>query len=77
MSRMGWPTRNLSSARISGGPTMKATNEVCARAAIGMSVEATALDLGIGKSSVLTYRQRAYQRLQVTSPFELSSLVTH
>jgi DNA-binding CsgD family transcriptional regulator len=51
--------------------------QVCARAAIGMSVEATALDLGIGKSSVLTYRQRAYQRLQVTSPFELSSLVTH
>ena len=42
-----------------------------------MSVEATALDLGIGKSSVLTYRQRAYQRLNVTSPFELSSLVTH
>ncbi len=51
--------------------------QVCARAAIGMSVEATALDLGIGKSSVLTYRQRAYQRLNVTSPFELSSLVTH
>jgi DNA-binding CsgD family transcriptional regulator len=51
--------------------------QVCARAAIGMSVEATALDLGIGKTSVLTYRQRAYQRLQVTSPFELCALVTH
>jgi DNA-binding CsgD family transcriptional regulator len=51
--------------------------QVCARAAIGMSVEATALDLGIAKSSVLTYRQRAYYRLHVTSPFELSSLVTH
>jgi DNA-binding CsgD family transcriptional regulator len=51
--------------------------QVCARAAIGMSVEATALDLGIGKTSVLTYRRRAYHRLQVTSPFELCALVTH
>jgi DNA-binding CsgD family transcriptional regulator len=51
--------------------------QVCARAALGMSVEATALDLGIAKTSVLTYRQRAYQRLGVTSPFELCALVTH
>ena len=51
--------------------------QVCARAAIGLSVEATALDLGIGKTSVLTYRQRAYQRLRVASPFELCALVTH
>lgn len=51
--------------------------EVCARAAIGMSVEATALDLKIAKTSVLTYRRRAYQRLAVTSPYELCSLVTH
>jgi DNA-binding CsgD family transcriptional regulator len=51
--------------------------QVCARAAIGMTVEATALDLGIAKASVLTYRQRAYQRLQVTSPYQLCSLVTH
>jgi DNA-binding CsgD family transcriptional regulator len=51
--------------------------QVCARAAVGMSVEATALDLGIAKTSVLTYRQRAYQRLGVTSPIELCALVTH
>jgi DNA-binding CsgD family transcriptional regulator len=51
--------------------------QVCARAAVGMSVEATALDLGIRKTSVLTYRQRAYQRLRVASPFELCALVTH
>lgn len=51
--------------------------QVCARAACGMSVEATALDLGIGKASVLTYRRRAYQRLSVSSPFELSALVAH
>jgi DNA-binding CsgD family transcriptional regulator len=49
--------------------------QVCARAAMGMSVDATARDLGIANSSVLTYRQRAYQRLSVKSPFELSALV--
>ena len=51
--------------------------QVCARAAMGMSVEATAQDLGIAKTSVLTYRQRAYQRLSVKSPLELSGLVAH
>jgi DNA-binding CsgD family transcriptional regulator len=51
--------------------------QVCARAAVGMSVEATALELGIAKTSVLTYRQRAYQRLGVASPIELCALVTH
>ncbi|MWV27425.1 helix-turn-helix transcriptional regulator [Aurantiacibacter rhizosphaerae] len=50
--------------------------QVCARAAIGMSVEATAIDLAIAKTSVLTYRRRAYGRLQVTSPYELCALVT-
>ncbi|MCP5145242.1 MAG: helix-turn-helix transcriptional regulator [Gammaproteobacteria bacterium] len=51
--------------------------QVCARAALGMTVEATARDLGIARTSVLTYRQRAYQRLQVNSPCELCTLVTH
>ncbi len=54
-----------------------AEREVCARAARGMSVEATALDLGVGEASVLTYRRRAYCRLQVSSPIELCSLVAH
>lgn len=49
--------------------------QVCARAAMGMTVEGTALDLGIGKTSVLTYRKRAYQRLRISSPYELSALV--
>ena len=53
----------------------KREGEVCARAALGMSVEATALDLGIGTASVLTYRRRAYGRLGVTSPYELAALV--
>ena len=51
--------------------------QVCARAALGMSVDATAQDLGIARTSVLTYRQRAYQRLGVTSALELCALVTH
>jgi len=51
--------------------------QVCARAAVGMTVEATSIDLGIAKSSVLTYRQRAYKRLRISSPYELCSLVTH
>lgn len=49
--------------------------QVCARAVLGMTIEATAKDLGIAKTSVLTYRQRAYLRLNVKSPLELSSLV--
>ena len=40
------------------------------------SVAETALGLGIAKTSVLTYRQRAYQRLGVTSPIALCALVT-
>jgi DNA-binding CsgD family transcriptional regulator len=49
--------------------------EVCARAAIGVSVEGAALDLGIATSSVLTYRKRAYQRLGISSAYELARLV--
>ena len=51
--------------------------EVCARATIGMSVEATALDLGIGKTSVMTYRKRAYHRLGISSVHELSTLAAY
>ena len=51
--------------------------QVCARAATGMTVEATSLDLTIGKASVLTYRQRAYARLRITSPNQLLPLVSH
>ena len=49
--------------------------EVCARAAFGLTVEGTALDLNIGRASVLTYRKRAYARLSVTSVNELCKLV--
>lgn len=51
--------------------------QVCARAAAGLSIEATARDLGIAGSSVVTYRQRAYQRLGVSNTVALRALVTH
>ena len=51
--------------------------QVCARAALGMSVEATGIALGIAKTTVVTFRQRAYRRLGVTSPYELLALVAH
>ena len=59
-------------------PTLtRRERQVCARAAMGLSVEATAIELGIAKTSVVTFRQRAYRRLEVTSPFELCGLVAH
>ena len=36
-----------------------------------------ALDLRIAGSTVLTYRKRAYQRLDVASPVELCALIAH
>ncbi len=44
---------------------------VCARTLAGMTAEAIALDLGIGQSSVLTYRRRAYHRLGISSIHQL------
>ncbi|MDQ2642127.1 MAG: helix-turn-helix transcriptional regulator [Pseudomonadota bacterium] len=51
--------------------------QVCARAAAGLSVAASAQDLGIAGTSVVTYRQRAYRRLGVASPLELCRLVAN
>ena len=51
--------------------------QVCACAAYGMSIEATALELGIAKTSVLTLRQRAYRRLGAASSRELLWLVAN
>jgi DNA-binding CsgD family transcriptional regulator len=44
---------------------------VCARTLAGMTAEAIALDLGIGQTSVLTYRRRAYQRLNISGIHQL------
>jgi DNA-binding CsgD family transcriptional regulator len=59
-------------------PTLtRRESEVCARATVGMSVEATALDLDIAKTSVMTYRKRGYQRLGITSVRELCALTAN
>ena len=45
--------------------------EVCARILYGMTTGGIALDLGIGKESVIEYRKRLYRRLEVSSQHEL------
>jgi DNA-binding CsgD family transcriptional regulator len=78
-ARLAPPTSDQMEERFAlrfGALTLR-ERQVCARAAIGMSVDATAQDLGIARTSVLTYRRRAYLRLGVQSPFALRALVTH
>ena len=48
--------------------------EVCARALYGQSIEGTALELGIGRTSVATYRRRAYVKLGISCHNELFAL---
>jgi DNA-binding CsgD family transcriptional regulator len=48
---------------------------VCARTAAGLTAKTIALELGIKVSSVLTYRRRAYQRLSISSGYELAALL--
>ena len=48
--------------------------EVCARALYGQSIEGTALELGIGSTSVITYRNRAYSKLNISGYNELFAL---
>ncbi|MFY8095328.1 MAG: helix-turn-helix domain-containing protein [Niveispirillum sp.] len=45
---------------------------ICARTVIGMTAEGIALELGIKRSSVLTYRRRAYERLNISTALQLS-----
>ena len=45
--------------------------QVCARILHGMHVSGIASDLGVGDESVLTYRKRAFQRLDIGSRHEL------
>jgi len=46
-------------------------SEVCARILLGLSPGDIATELGIGKESVITYRKRAFQRLEINSQREL------
>lgn len=48
---------------------------VCARTAAGLTAKTIAQELGIAVSSVLTYRRRAYQRLSISSGYELAALL--
>ena len=50
--------------------------EVCARAAVGKTIEGTSLDLDIRRTSVITYRQRAYQKLGISRTNELVALLS-
>lgn len=49
--------------------------QVCARTIVGMTAEAISIDLCIGRSSVQTYRQRAYKRLNICSAYQLAPLI--
>jgi DNA-binding CsgD family transcriptional regulator len=53
----------------------KREREVCARAVVGSTIEETASDLEIRKTSVITYRQRAYQKLGISRQSDLLALV--
>lgn len=48
---------------------------VCARSILGVTAEGIAIDLGIGQTSVLTYRRRAYARLNINSINQMSSIL--
>jgi len=49
--------------------------EVCLRILSGFSSEAISADLGIGLQSTLTYRKRAYDKLDISSQNELFGIV--
>jgi DNA-binding CsgD family transcriptional regulator len=53
----------------------KREREVCARAVLGRTIVETARDLDIERTSVITYRQRAYQKLKITRQASLLALV--
>lgn len=48
---------------------------VCARSLVGVTAEGIAIDLGIKQTSVLTYRRRAYERLNINSVHQLSTML--
>jgi len=65
---------NSRKSATGGGGLTPRELDVCARVLVGYSSEAIALDLGIGESSVATYRKRAYGKLGISSQNELFAL---
>jgi DNA-binding CsgD family transcriptional regulator len=51
--------------------------QVCARVITGMTIDRTAADLAIKRTSVVTYRQRAYEKLNISRQNELVALVNN
>jgi len=49
--------------------------EVCARAVLGRTIVETAVELDIERTSVVTYRQRAYEKLKVSRQADLLAVV--
>ena len=45
--------------------------EVCLRILLGITSEGIGIDLGISRNTVLTYRKRAYARLNISSQHQL------
>jgi DNA-binding CsgD family transcriptional regulator len=51
--------------------------QVCARVITGMTIDQTAIDLAIKRTSVVTYRQRAYEKLDISRQNELVALINN
>lgn len=51
--------------------------QVCARVVAGMTIDRTARDLTIKRTSVVTYRQRAYEKLNISRQHELIALLNN
>jgi DNA-binding CsgD family transcriptional regulator len=51
--------------------------QVCARVIAGMTIDQTAVELAIKRTSVVTYRQRAYEKLNISRQTELVALVNN
>lgn len=50
---------------------------VCFRIMLGYSSEAIGLHLGVARTTIMTYRKRAYEKLGIVSHYELFSLYIH
>jgi DNA-binding CsgD family transcriptional regulator len=59
------------------GNLSKREVQVCARVIAGMTIDGTAIDLAIKRTSVVTYRQRAYEKLNISRQNELIALVNN